>query len=507
MHKIVVRVILAAVAGLFILNLIASLQWRIQHDSSILLYITWMMDHFGSVPYRDIFDINLPGTYLFYFLIGKISGYTDLGVRLVDIVLLAAILFMSFQWMKKFGWKIALCGSVLWGLTYLSLGPSSSLQREYLILLAVLGSILIADSERQKRTLLKSFAIGLLFGIAFLLKPPAILAFPFVVFFQFRNAGKMRFLRHAIMPAIVGFVVPASSALLYLYARGGLAQFFDMVWNYLPLYVHLTGNHEALSGLAWIKYLSWETLLLGGFLIWLIPAAIGVYVALRKSAISESQRRRVKLLIVLAICYAVYPTISGQFWDYHYLIFFYFAGQLSALCILGIVPRTGQNENLRPAVIFLIFILFWFRPNEEVLGAIMGRGVSPVKSGRVDAIASFLVQHLQPDDTVQPLDWTGGAVNAMLIAKARLATPFPYDFYFYHDTSNSYIRGLRKKFITDLLRSRPRFIIQITDRDKPWVFGENTTDEFRQLQSILDTSYRAVAGGNGYLLYQKNNDR
>ena len=505
MHKNIVRLILAAVAGLFILNLAVSLQWRIQHDTSILLYITWLMDRFGSVPYRDIFDINMPGTYLFYYLIGKLSGYTDLGVRCVDLAMLAGILFMSWQWMKKFGRHVALCGSILWGLCYLSLGPNSSLQREYLILLPVLGAVLIADRNPEQKTGLKSSAVGFLFGIAALLKPPAAIAFAFLVFYQFWEAGKGRLIRQVVLPAVLGFIVPVGCMMLYLYSRGALAAFIDMAWNYLPLYVHLTGNHEALSGIEWMKYLSWETLILGGFSVWLIPSAIGVYVSYRRATVTDRQKRQLKLLIILAVCYAFYPTISGQFWDYHYLLFLYFAAQLSSFCIMELSPHTDGGENLRPSVVFLIFILIWFRPGEYVLGAVMGRGVPPVRNGRVDAIAGFLSEHLQPGDAVQPLDWTGGAVNAMFIAKARLATPFVYDFYFYHDTSNAYIHGLRREFIEDLHQSRPRFIVEVTGRDKPWVFGENTTAEFGELESILDTSYTEVSRGNGYSILQIRN--
>ena len=48
-----------------------------------------------------------------------------------------------------------------------------------------------------------------------------------------------------------------------------------------------------------------------------------------------------------------------------------------------------------------------------------------------DEIAAFLLAaDLQPGDTVLPVDWTEGAVHAMLIAKALPASPFIYDYYF-----------------------------------------------------------------------------
>ncbi len=43
-----------------------------------MLYLAYLMDRFGCVPYRDLFDINAPGTYAIYQLLGPYFGYDDL---------------------------------------------------------------------------------------------------------------------------------------------------------------------------------------------------------------------------------------------------------------------------------------------------------------------------------------------------------------------------------------------------------------------------------------------
>ena len=48
---------------------ISSLQWRMVHDSPIMMYLTFLIDHEHYVPYRDFFDMNMPGTYLVNLLI------------------------------------------------------------------------------------------------------------------------------------------------------------------------------------------------------------------------------------------------------------------------------------------------------------------------------------------------------------------------------------------------------------------------------------------------------
>ena len=121
--------------------------------------------------------------------------------------------------------------------------------------------------------------------------------------------------------------------------------------------------------------------------------------------------------------------------------------------------------------------------------------------GRVDEIAAFLNERLKPGEKVQPLDWTGGAIHAMLLAKAEIATSFLYDYHFYHDISSPLIQGFRKKFLGEMESSKPRFIIEIVT-DKPWVTGPDTTFEFPQLRSFLKGNYFVARQGDGYLIYE-----
>ncbi len=122
----------------------------------------------------------------------------------------------------------------------------------------------------------------------------------------------------------------------------------------------------------------------------------------------------------------------------------------------------------------------------------------PPRNGRVDLVAGFLEQHLQPGDRVQPLDWTGGGVvQAMLVARAQVATRFVNDFHFYHHLSEPYIQDLRKEFIGDLKAAPPRLSSATRGGDKPWVRGEDTTRVFNSLESFIETNYQVVLEEDG----------
>ena len=124
------------------------------------------------------------------------------------------------------------------------------------------------------------------------------------------------------------------------------------------------------------------------------------------------------------------------------------------------------------------------------------------KKGLPDEIARFLHSHLHAGDTVQPLDWTSGAVHALWLARAPLATRFVYDFHFYHHVSHPYIIRLRREFIEAITSGKPRFIVDITG-DRAWPNGIDTTREFPELKSFMECNYATVSTGMNYRILER----
>jgi hypothetical protein len=68
----------------------ASRAWPLIHDAPLMHYIAWLINQ-GAVPYRDAFDMNLPGVYLLHLAVLRVGGPGDLAWRLFDLGWLAAI--------------------------------------------------------------------------------------------------------------------------------------------------------------------------------------------------------------------------------------------------------------------------------------------------------------------------------------------------------------------------------------------------------------------------------
>lgn len=508
MNKKFFFLIFIPLGALLVLLAVSSLKWRMVHDPPIMMYLAFLMDRFDYVPYRDFFDFNMPGTYLIHLFIGKIFGYGDFGFRLFDLLYLGAISTTTWFWLKKISRKVAWCSMILFALVYLGYGPYMSMQREYLIILPVSAAILVSSSFPRLSHVVKFFMVGFLFGLSATIKPQAALGLPLVFLSQVGEIKRQNntFLSvsgfsQILLSTLVGFTSPIIILLAYLWQAGALSSFFDVVKNYLPLYSSLSGGHQTLFGFQRTQYLIRGFLSLGFYDLWLMPAAIGIFISFFHSDRTPTQRRQVRLLIWLAVLYGIYPVLAGKFWTYHYLILCYFVVLLSSLCFVEQQNGSHKFQRAFPVIIILVVIFLRVITPLKILDRIRDLKEVP-RVGRVDEIAGYLKSHVKPGDKVQPLDWTGGAVHAMLIAQAQIATPFVYDFHFHHHVSSEYIQNLRRRFLKDLTASNPRFIIRIWTV-KPWVYGFDTTREFEELQNLLNATYSEVFRGNGYAIYER----
>jgi hypothetical protein len=471
-----------------IMQAIFSLQWPLAHDQAPLLYETFLMQN-GKIPYKDFFDFQMPGSYIIYYLLGVISNFGPLRIRILDLLILTTIIFISYQALKKSSHISALTAGILFALQYLSGGPSLSLQREYLILIFLSSAIFISlqDSLSNNHRLI----LGFLFGLAASIKPHAAIGLIPIILFDLHPFVSLRdpsWLKK-ILPYFIGFFTPILLIIIWLASTNALTPFLDIVLNYWGLYSQINGELVILSSterLPYILNLVWR---FGGHALWLIPAAFAIYL---------NQNKKTYLLASLALCYAIYPALSGQFFAYHYILFFYCIIFLSSLSITNYkLPITNYASLL-----FLLTIFITIRPSQTFIRQLNSQPIV-TSSDRAVEIKNFLDKNLDKDDLVQPLDWTGGTLLAMLQTRAPIATEYVFDFYFYHHISNPYIQNLRNDFMNQLQASRPRFIIEVTSADKPWVGGDDTTrTKFPELQIFLDENYSITIQKDDYVIYE-----
>jgi hypothetical protein len=491
---------LALVIGFVALLLAAmvSLRWRYVHDSPLMIYAGYLINS-GAVPYRDFFDMNMPGTYAVMLLMGRVFGWDDLGFRYFDLLCIATLSTLTFLWMRGRGRFPALTAAIAFPLWYLAAGPGMSLQREFIALLPFATMLAIATVTNRLRPLTRMFLLGFLSGMTVLVKPSFIIMCLPVILYVLYGVTHQAPLSRSIALLLLGMSVPLGTAFLYLICTGSLMPFLDIAINYWPLYTNLSGSHETISGGRRLLYLA-RGMRDGLFSIYLPMALIGIIVLIR----AKTPARETLMLSGLLVTSAIYPAMSGQFWEYHWMPFYYVALCAASLSSSYVVNRKVIVETIAPvlAITFLLFTLSSLNVEASYKQLRGNRGVVPLKDGVPDDVFRFLSSNMKPGDTVQPLDWTGGAVHGMLMARAKLATRFMYDFHFYHHVSTPYIQRLRKEFMNELANKKPAFIIEIVG-NKPWPAGADTTREFPELQAFLGQYYIPVQTGTLYTILER----
>jgi hypothetical protein len=500
--------------GLLALTAVFAFHWRYYHDLPIFLYISLLIDKFGIVPYRDLYELNMPGTYAAALIIGKLTGYSVLGVRILDYVLVAVMIGLGGLWMRKLNIWAGVMGAVAWALAYFALGPTAMVQREYMMLLPILCGVAAYANIPADRPQARLFFTGMFLGAATTIKPQGFVGVLPVAFMEWqaavsesdpaRQKESLAALRRNLLWLGAGFLAPLALMFLYLGVNGALPSFFEIVFRYLPLFAQMNGYHQAVSGVRRIYSIVVDFVKLGGYGLWIAPA-LGAYYLIQKSPdVPEEKKRHSTLLTLLVVAFAVYPAFSGQFFPQHWLIFAFFLFQAAFLFLTVKVDSANILLRGAPAALVLIASLTLVRP--DTLDNLWLLGVkhelpaaNDPKEGRVDEIAAFLETHLRPGDTVQPIDWVGGAVHAMLMARAKMATPFIYDEYFYHNLDVPYVQELRARFLEALERTRPRFIIEVYD-DGPYAepTGPGTSRDFPELRAFLAENYSVAQEGEGY---------
>lgn len=503
--KIFLILFVPATAYLLLVTIL-SLSWRMQADHAMVFYISFLIDHFHKIPYAEIYDMNFPGTYFISIIIGKLTNYSELGVRLADIIILALISFFTFRFTKKFSLKSAYVSVVVFALIYFLDRPSSTLQREYYIVL-FLSVILFLNSENIFKKNVTDIITGFLIGMCFTIKPQSsiiILAFTLyrildLKYFEHKTK-KFKEVFLYFLTLMCGFFLPVIAMITWLYSLGALGSFVDMVINYLPHYASLNKEMATLVSVQTYSNLFGEVFKLNERPLFLISAAIGVYFVVFRFNIEKRLKKIILLLCILSVFFSIYTVFTGQFWLHHWIPFTYLTSILFSLCFI-------ENQSLKNsekhfvAIFAAMAVISLFVPYQGFVAQLKGQDADPDNLKRISGISDYLDKNAAEKDEIQPLDYMEGTGDALLKSRKNISTRFIYDIQFFHNVSSPYIINLRKEFITSLNSKQPKFIIRfISGRTYPK--GIDTSTKFEELENFINENYVVDLTGDVYLIYK-----
>jgi len=218
-----------------------SLAWPLIHDAPLMHYIAWRIGE-GAVPYRDLFDMNFPGTYVLHLAVLRGLGPGDVAWRAFDLAWLAATSLAIGAFASPWGRGAAWGGALFFAVYHLAAGAWQTGQRDFLLCaFLVLGALGVARWLEDARRRAGLAIGGLALGAAMTIKPHAGLlavALGLLVVVEARRSGRP-LMAPATTFAAAAMLVP-TTVLGWLAAVGALAAWREIVVSYLlPFYARL----------------------------------------------------------------------------------------------------------------------------------------------------------------------------------------------------------------------------------------------------------------------------
>jgi hypothetical protein len=262
---------LAVSAALFF---VWSWRWPLVGDASLIHYIAFLIER-GWAPYRQLGDMNMPGSYLIEMAGMHLFGTGDLAWRLFDFALMIAASASFFviarrtgtgrpafaispQWIaSENGWLAGLFASSLFILIHGRDGLAQGGQRDLTMAVCLLGATAFLFIAVRRGTLWPVALFGLLSGVAVTIKPTS---FPLSVLLLFLAIQALRpraervsgrSIRNVLRPipvvvvAAAAYCVAPVIAFVFLLREHAVTAFLAGFHGIIPYYASL--GHRPLS--------------------------------------------------------------------------------------------------------------------------------------------------------------------------------------------------------------------------------------------------------------------
>jgi Dolichyl-phosphate-mannose-protein mannosyltransferase len=419
----------------------------------------------GIPPYKLAYNMKFPGTYAAYAVIMSIFGQTTTGIHLgllvVNAATIALIFFLGRRLMNSTA-GIAAAASY----SILSVSPSVlgfAGHATHFVMLPVLGGTLLLLHEPGRQQLGRLFASGLLFGLALLMKQPAIFFILFGAIYlvskDVRHGFKLKgiFVRSLIFSA--GVILPFGITCLVLLHAGVFKQFWFWTIDYARQY----GTLVPLTRAPQIFFHSVKEVIGAGWALWLL-AGIGSI-----TGWWDQQRRASTIFLLGFLLFSALALCPGFYFRYHYFIFV-----LPAVSLLVGVAISELSDLLASRITAVRFVPLL------LLGAALSFPVlwdkklffeaSPVEACRMIypeapfwesvRIAEYVRDHTSPNDTIAVL---GSEPQIYFYTQRHSATGYIYTYGLMEP--QKYAQQMQQEMIREIERGRPKYLISVVMKD------------------------------------------
>jgi len=474
----------AAAIGLLavLASVVLARHWPFINDGPLIHYVIFLMDH-GRAPYRDIIEMNMPGTYMLDWSVVHALGGGAFGWWVWD-VLSGIVAIVASAWIAGPGKRAAgiAAGSLAY-LIHLADGPKDLGQRDWMVavmLLVAFGCLFTAI--RKGRPIWMAGFMGLC-ALAATIKPPVIgIGVAFLVatcWLEWKRpsgeAARPRYLS-LVLWSLAGGVIPAVLCVAFLVHWNVTKEFSDILHGLVPYYATLDRRGY------WLLI----TRAPGVPLLPLFAGAFAIFLLGRFWRSWEDS-----FLLAATLSGALLFVIQGKGWNYHR----YPEIALGALWgifeldrALRVTKPGGKKPQRLIALATLAVVTLGVTPWLFSLVARKGTDISGITTLEADLNrlgGARLSGH------VQCLDMTNAScINVLYRMKLLQSTGFIYDFYLFPRPANPVSRQLQERFLAEVAARPPEVIILSAHTWPEDIYSYDQVNNFRGFREWLERNYR-----------------
>lgn len=462
--------LLATVIGVTAAIRIRLLDLPLERDEGEYAYAGQLMLQ-GIAPYKLAYNMKFPGTYAAYALIMRLFGQTTTGIHLglliVTIATAALVFFLARRLTNDTaGIAAAACYAIL-SISPMVLGLAA--HATHFVVLSMLGGALLLLYPSNQHPIRRLLASGALFGMALLMKQPAIFFIVFgaaYLFYRDYRAGlgwRQLLLRNTAFSCGAG--VPLATTCLLLWWAG----VFDKFWFWTIDYAWRYGGLISLSQAPQIFIKRMLMVTNFGSALW-VMAGIGLIVCLW----DRKTRARTDFIIGL-LAFSALALCPGFYFREHYFILVLpaisiLAGAAMAkadeICIS--ITRSGVVRSV-PLLLFAAVLAFPLNKERQLFFALSPSAACQTIYGWWNPfpesvkIAEYLRQNTSSDDSIVVL---GSEPQIYFYSNRHSATGYIYTYGLMEP--QKYALQMQREMIHEIEVARPKYLV-VLSVDTSWL--------------------------------------
>ena len=455
-------------------------------------YVVFLMEH-GLAPYRQIVDLNQPGTFAVEAAVMALLGKGALAWRVFDLLLLSGIGLAMASICRPWGYFPALFAAVTFAMIHgrdglIQLGQRDLLMATLLVVAYALLFKAVRSIDREHYGL--SLLAGICLGATASVKPDALVLVPplfGLVAFELQRRHR-RWKMHLGL-ACAGVLLPILASLVFLLREHALEAFMGLM-------IHLAPYHASTWRLSSRELLvrAVSSVMLPLFCLW-----IPVFAMERRWRSFEDR------LLLLGFLFGVFSFyLQGRGYPYHRYPSEVFLLLLAAIsCAAALRPHAALRVQSRSSR----FIVKGCAVAGLAFGAlvVVPRSLTEVLhfDWRHDAFATALGADLTSlggpalNGNVQCLEMAGGCIATLYRMQIVQSSGFLYDCYLYptEDQAVSHIAErdrYRRAFREAFLAHPPQALVVSSEECGPPDFQYRKLARWPWLKSYLGDHYKRI---------------